>query len=481
VKQPWLAEYEQRRNENVKKRIVLIGAGSAQFGFGTLGDIFKSEVLAGSHVVLHDINAEAMKQVQDVAQAYVDENDLPFTLSATTSRPEALQGADFCISSIEVGDRFALWEMDWQVPLQYGIRQVYGENGGPGGLFHSLRIIPPILEICGDIVDICPEAYVFNFSNPMSRICTTVQRKYPDLRLIGLCHEIGSIPRHLPRLLGVPFEKLQTKSGGLNHFSVLLECTYKDTGKDAYPEIREKAPAYFAKLPTLRQMVQLWQEFQARQAEQKEQGEQTVRDRAAIERAIEALEPDYLWHERGLFKVILERFGYLPITTDSHFGEYIQWAHDIVDHRGILDFYHFYKQWTSSKEPEMGQEATGERVVPIIEGILTDSGQEEMAVNLPNAGYIDNLPEWIVVEVPATVDKDGVHGIPLGQLPSAFAGLLYNQVAIHDMTAEAVLSGSKDVVLQALLVDPVVTSYRAAEQTLDTILELQKPYLDYIR
>jgi alpha-galactosidase len=138
VKQPWLAEYEQRRNENVKKRIVLIGAGSAQFGFGTLGDIFKSEVLAGSHVVLHDINAEAMKQVQDVAQAYVDENDLPFTLSATTSRPEALQGADFCISSIEVGDRFALWEMDWQVPLQYGIRQVYGENGGSNSQYGAM-------------------------------------------------------------------------------------------------------------------------------------------------------------------------------------------------------------------------------------------------------------------------------------------------------------------------------------------------------
>jgi alpha-galactosidase len=459
----------------VGKRIVLIGAGSAQFGFGTLGDILKSEVLAGSHVVLHDINAEAMKRVFTVAQAYLDENELPFTLSATTSRPEALQGADFCISSIEVGDRFALWEMDWQIPLQYGIRQVYGENGGPGGLFHSLRIIPPILEICGDIVDICPEAYVFNFSNPMSRICTTVCRKYPDLRLIGLCHEIASIPRHLPRLLGVPFEKLQTKSGGLNHFSVLLECTYKDTGKDAYPDIREKAPAYFERLPTGRQVRELVQEIWTKQ------GEQAARDRAAMLRAIELLEPDYLWYERGLFKVILEQFGYLPITTDSHFGEYIQWAHDVVDHRGILDFYRSYKEGTTSKKPEMGKEATGERMVPIIEGILTDSGQEEMAVNLPNAGYIDDLPEWIAVEVPATVDGDGVHGVPLGRLPSGFAGLLYNQVAIHDMTAEAVLTGSKEVVLQALLVDPIVHSYHAAEQTLDTILELQTPYLDYIK
>ena len=436
----------------MEKRIVLIGAGSAQFGFGTLGDIFKSDLLAGSHVVLHDINPDTMQRVQAVAQAYLDEHELPYRLSATSSRREALEGADFCISSIEVGDRFALWEQDWQVPLQYGIRQIYGENGGPGGLFHSLRIIPPILEICTDVVDICPEAYFFNFSNPMSRICTTVYRKYPDLRFIGLCHGVGSIPRHLPRILGLPFDGLAVRAGGLNHFSVLLECTYRDTGRDAYPDIREKAPAYYANIPS--------------------QGE------AGTLESIETARP---WAERRLFKEILEKFGYLPITTDSHFGEYIQWAHDVADHQGIIEFYHGYKALMGSVQPEMGKETTGERVVPIIEGILTDSGHEEMAVNLPNRGYIDNLPEWIVVEVPATVDRDGLHGVPLGKLPSGFAGLLYNQVAIHDMTAEAVLTGSKAVVLQALLVDPIVGSLHAAEQTLDTILALQTPYLDYIK
>ena len=102
------------------------------------------------------------------------------------------------ISSIEVGNRFELWEQDWRIPQQYGVRQVYGENGGPGGLFHSLRIIPPILEICADVMKICPEATVFNFSNPMSRICTTVTRAFPDLKFIGLCHEIASLRNYLP-------------------------------------------------------------------------------------------------------------------------------------------------------------------------------------------------------------------------------------------------------------------------------------------
>jgi alpha-galactosidase len=422
----------------VENKIVLIGAGSAMFGLGTLGDIFNSEVLAGSTIVLHDINPHSLSRVEGIARKVIQERGLSFKLVATTSREQALQGATFCIISIEVGDRYELWEQDWQIPLQYGIRQVYGENGGPGGLFHSLRIIPPILDICEDVGRICPDAYVINFSNPMTRICHTVHTKYPDLKLIGLCHEVASLPMHLPRMLDTPLSNLWFRAGGLNHFSVLLEVTYKDTGVDAYPDVREKAPKYF-------------------------EG----------------------WPERGLFMEILRRFGYLPITTDSHFGEYIQWAHEVVDHKGILDFYAMYKAWCLEQVPESRIEGTPEeeywRVVPIIEEVLTDSHHEELAVNLPNDGLITNLPEDMIVEVPAIVDKDGVHGVRLGALPTGFAGLLANQIAVHELTTEAVLTGSREIVLQALLVDPVVHSVRAAEQALDTILERQSRYLSYIK
>ncbi len=461
----------------MQKRIVLIGAGSAQFGYGTMGDIFQSKALEGSHVVLHDINPDTLAVVERAGRDFIEEHDLPFTLSATTVRAEALQGADFCISSIEVGDRFELWEQDWRVPQQYGIRQVYGENGGPGGLFHSLRIIPPILEICGDVMKICPDAQVFNFSNPMSRICTTVKRKYPDLNFVGLCHEIGSLHRHLPRILGVPYERLKVRAGGLNHFSVLLECVYKDTGQDAYPEILAKAPAYFEHLPAMRQIVEIWRKAQA---QREREGEQAIRDETAIQREIEALETTRPWAERGLFKVILEKFGLLPITTDSHLGEYIQWAYDAVDHGGIIDFYRFYKGWLSQAGPPKIELRLTERVVPIIEGILADSGYEEEAVNIPNNGLIADLPDWIAVETPAIIDKDGVHGVSLPNYPRGMLGLLHNQVAVHDLTAEAAITGSKAAVLQALLVDPIVDQCAASEEMLDTMLELQKDYLGYI-
>jgi alpha-galactosidase len=115
------------------KRIVLIGAGSAQFGYGTIGDILQSKVLEGSHIVLHDINPSTLAVVEQNGRAFIEEHGLPFGISATTNRAEALSGADFLIISIEVGNRFELWEQDWRIPQQYGIRQVYGENGGPGG------------------------------------------------------------------------------------------------------------------------------------------------------------------------------------------------------------------------------------------------------------------------------------------------------------------------------------------------------------
>ncbi len=436
----------------MSQRIVLIGAGSANFGLGTLGDIFNSDALAGSEIVLHDINPQALARVERIAFEHLKEHNLPFTVTATTNRQEALQGATFCIISIEVGRRFDLWEQDWRVPQQYGIRQVYGENGGPGGLFHAMRIIPPILDICGDIMRICPDAHVFNFSNPMSRICLTVKRKYPALKLTGLCHEIASLHHHLPMLLDTTMDNIEFKAGGLNHFSVLLEVRYKDSGKDAYPDVRARAREYFEHLPTFVGMLD----------------------------PNHAPEAEETFVERGLFMTILERFGYLPITTDSHFGEYISWAHSVVDHKGILDFYNWYKAWCLGPEPELRISGTSERVIPMIEGIVTDSGQAEDAANVMNDGLIDNLPHDLVVEVPAKVDKNGVHGVPLGALPKGLAGLMNNQAAVLDLTAEAILQGSRELALQALLVDPVVDNFQAAEKTLDTLLKYQKEYLGYI-
>lgn len=423
----------------MEKRIVLIGAGSAMFGLGALGDIFKCQTLKGSTVVLHDINAESLQKVQSVTQAFIEENKLPFHIDATTSRKDALKDADFCIISIEVGNRYELWEQDWRIPQQLGIPQVYGENGGLGGIFHSLRIIPPILDICRDIADICPQALIINLSNPMTTISMAILKQFPDMKLVGLCHEISSLIEHLPKMLNVPFSELTIKAGGFNHFSILTEAKYRSTGKDVYPDIRDKALQYYEKLP-----------------------------------------------ERGLFREFFRVYGYLPNTTDSHFGEYIQWAQDSADHKGIIDFYNQYMYACTKPINKQRRLKVGTlpseywRVVPIIEGIVTDSGHEELAVNIRNDGLISCLPEHMVVEVPAIVDARGIHGIAV-DMPKGFAGLLRNRVGVLDLTADAAISGSKELALHALLAEPVVNSLCKAEKLLGMMLEYQQPYLGYLK
>ena len=437
----------------MKKRIILIGAGSANFGLGTIGDIFKSKVLEGSTIVLHDINAKSLKNSETIAKKYINKLNLDFIIEATTIRKEALKNADFCIISIEVPPRFDFWEQDWKIPLLYGFKQVFGENGGPGGLFHSLRVTPPILEICDDINEICPNAFIFNYSNPMQRVCQTITTKYPNMKFVGLCHEIASMERQLPDMMNTTFDNIEYRAGGLNHFSILVEAKYKDTKKDAYPLIRERATNYFKNY---------------------------VNDHE-----VQSKKPG---GERGVFFELFKRYNYLPITTDSHLGEYIQWAYSVADHDAIMDFYTKYRDhcltFFESEESYRDyfdlDKKPKERVVNIIEGIINDLNYEEAAVNIPNKGYIEYLPENIIVEVPGIVNKKGVHGLKLENYPSDFASLLMNQISVMRLTAEAILQKSKSKALKALLADPVVDNALDSEKLLDKMIEIQKQHLGYL-
>jgi alpha-galactosidase len=275
-----------------------------------------------------------------------------------------------------------------------------------------------------------------------------IHTKFPSLKCVGLCHEVASLLEHLPTLLDTPVDNLSIQAGGFNHFSVLVEAKYKDSGKDAYPDIKQKGAAYFQKAPSTFGYV----------------------------------------GERALFQEILKRFDALPITTDSHFGEYVPWAASVVDHRGILEFYRSYKsEMHSNREDARSRVAEGTpveeywRISQIIEGIVSDSGHYELAVNISNDGFIEFLPRNQIVEVPATIDRNGIHGIKLNSYPKPFAGLLMGQVAINELTTDAVLSSSKKAVMQALLVEPVVDNVRAAEDMLETMISLQEKHLGYLK
>ena len=450
-------------------KIVLVGAGSIQFGYGMLGDIFNSKMLKGSEITLLDINEQTLKRVLGSAQEFIARHALDYTVNATTDRRIAFVNADFIISSIEVGNRFQLWDEDWKVPQQYGVRQVYGENGGPGGIFHALRIGRVILDIMQDVMEICPQAWVFNYSNPMTSICTTVKRAYPQAKFVGMCHEIGWLGRWLPRMLGMKFEDLHFRAAGLNHFSCMLELKDRRDGRDLYPEVLAKAEAFFEHEPGYSDLLDEYHRTGSLEAAERfDKGQSDAVSK-------------YEWADRRLVQLMLKNYQLLPITTDSHFGEYLGWAWDVVDHRGILDFYDVYKVMLSQdSRPEIRME-TSERVVPIIEGILGDSGYEEDAVNVPNDGLIEDLPSWIVVEVPAIINKHGVNGIKMPHVPKGYLALLRSYTGVYDLTAEAIIQGKKSYVIQAMLANPVVHQASQIEAMVDRMIDQQKKWLGYLK
>ena len=429
-----------------KEKIVIIGAGSLQFGLGSVGSVVNSDVLQGSTISLHDINQANLDLVTQSCKEAIEQKNLDFELESTVDRKVALKDATFIVNSIEIPPRFELWDSDYEIPRKYGNNQVMGENGGPGGLFHSLRVIPPILEICEDINRICPDAFVINYSNPMSRICLAVKRKFPSIHFIGLCHEFPGFVRHYSKILNTPLTNLEMRAGGLNHFGVLLSIRYIDKNKDAYPDLRKKAPKYL---------------------------------NSAIGYPSDV----------DLIKYILEKFGYIPYTQDSHFGEYIGWGHEKSNLEGIREFYIGYKGLTLltgrriKRSIKHGKGARlvkpdYERAIPIIEGIVTDSNHEESSVNLPNDDVITNLPRDLVVECPAIVTKSGLKAIKLGEFPKGLAALLRNQASVQDLVVEAILKKSKDIAFQALLLDPTIGNASKAEEMFEDMIKINQDYID---
>jgi alpha-galactosidase len=426
------------------QKIVLIGAGSLQFGLGSVGNMLESKVLEGSTICLHDINAETLELTYKVCRSAIDKRKLNFELEHTTYRPEALKNATFIINAIEVPPRFKLLDLDYTIPQEFGCKQITGENGGPGGLFHSLRVIPPILDICEDVKKICPNAIIINFSNPMSRICLAIKRKYPSLKVVGLCHEFQHFIVIVSKILGTPLSNLEIAGYGLNHFGNILDIKYKDSGKDAYPELRKNGPEFLRKLVT--------------------------------------------YDGFKLIAFLLETYGYCPYTTDSHYGEYLQWAWEYADIPAVRRFWRQYEEFLNmglNKTKSLIEKGKGDRLVkpdeesaiPIIEGIITDSNHIEPSVNIPNDDIITNLPKDSVVECPAIVNKNGLKGIKLGEYPKGIAALLLTQISVQDLVVEAILKKSKDIALQALLADPVVETYWQAKNILDEMLRVEADYL----
>jgi alpha-galactosidase len=453
--------------------IVIIGAGSASFGVKTLAAIMRSERLQGSRLALVDRNVESLALMHHLAERLNSEWGAQMTLTTHTHHADALDGAAFVVSAIEVPPREKLWRKDYEIPLKYGVRQPYAENGGPGGFAHAARNIGPVLQIVHDMEQACPDAWFINYTNPMMRICDAIAR-YSKIKVVGLCHQLhagygivgyvladvlgidvpeGTISGHadpviwprLWRLSEQAMERIDIKAAGLNHFTWMLDIRDTRTGEDLYPLFAER-----------------WATFDP------------------------TFEP--------LTRRVYDAFGWFPAPGDEHLCEYLPWVSDpitkpwekyeislydweLMDQlRGVrLD--DVAKMGQGEESIDHLRHADSEGALEVIENIAGAGNHYHLAVNLPNQGYITNLQEGAIVEVPGLVSGAGIQGLGVGALPQGIAELCHREIVVVRLCVDAAVSGDRQTALQCLLLDPVITDLDVARQVLDDYLETYRELL----
>ena len=454
-------------------KIVVIGAGSASFGENTLSALLRSKKLRGSTLALVDRNPNSLDIVHRLANRLNVEWEAQFNISAHTHHRDALEDAEFVVSAIEVGPREELWKSDFEIPLKYGLRQPYAENGGPGGFAHAARNIGPIMDIVHDMEDTCPDAWFINFTNPMTRICDAINR-HSQIRSVGLCHQIyigyvfvgmvladelgvkvpdgiegmhADFMQHALRdqVLKQVSSRIEITAAGLNHFTWIMYIRDRQTGENLYPLFMERFASF---------------------------------------------DPEF----EPLTREVFNTFNFFPVPGDTHLCEYLPWVSDPETkpwEKYNLRLYD-WDTWAGLRDFSLDRlndmaeghltidsllDTDSEGALEIIENIAGDKSHYHVAANTQNIGQIANLPFGAIVETPIHISGMGVDPIHVGALPEPVAEILRREITVGQLCVDAAVEGSREKALQCLLLDPMITDFEVARQILDDYLKAYKEHL----
>jgi len=460
-------------------KIVVIGAGSAIFGLGAMATIIRSERMRGAELALVDINEPALETMTRLAEILNEAWGAGMTIRGTTNRRDVLRDADFVIVSVQVGDRETVWEMDWQIPLRYGVHQPYAENGGPGSIAHTARNMPLMLDIAYDMEELCPDAWYLNLTNPLIRLTWGVAR-YTSIKVLGLCHQLlwgyamagavladrwgipvppgfhvhtnaDNMPNFIP-VARAALEHLDIKAAGINHFSWAYEVRDRQTGEDLYPLLRDR-----------------WLN-------------------------------DYRRDFEPLTRETFEIFGLLPTPGDAHLCEFLPWVTDPTTKP--WEKYHLTPQdWEGNRRRRARRRALAESIVrgevaveelrdlwkhdileePVVDIMAAIHYNDNLylqQLNIPNnGGLIPNLPPDAIVEVPGMISALGVQGLGMAPLPEGIAELCRRELELSSLVVEAAVHGDRQLLLQALLLDHMITDIDTARAIMRDFLTEFADYL----
>jgi alpha-galactosidase len=471
-------------------KIAFIGAGSTVFARALLRDLFTFPELHGAEIALMDIDAERLRDSEMVANRVAERAGASPTIRATTDERQALDAADYVVNMIQVGGYQPATWIDFEVPKRYGLRQTIGDTLGIGGIMRALRTIPVMLDIARDMTALCPNALFINYTNPMAMLTWAMTRATP-INTVGLCHSVQGTAGDIAGWLGVPEDEIDYLCAGINHMAFYLRLRH--AGRDLYPDLKRIAA--------------------------------------------EGREPAF---ERVRFEM-LRRLGYFVTESSEHFSEYVPWfihhdRPDLIDRYNVpLDEYParcedqiadwgemrsaltssdpsavaHYEASRSGKlsgmwerridkiardDPRRADDLrrelvddrkrrlaghSGEYGTLIIHSMET--GQPRVVYgNVANHGLIDNLPAGCCVEVPCLVDKNGVQPARVGALPPQLAALMQTNVNVQALTVEAALTGKREHVYHAAMLDPHTAAELDVEQIWAMVDDLIVAHEDWL-
>ena len=415
-------------------KITFIGAGSTVFTKNLLGDILSFPELANATIALHDIDTERLKTSEIVAHKVAQAVGANPTISSTTERRDALAGADYVICMIQVAGYKPGTVVDFEIPKKYGLRQTIADTLGIGGIMRALRTIPVLLDICHDMEDVCPDALLLNYVNPMAMNCWAIDRA-TRIKTVGLCHSVPHTASELAQDLQVPVEEINYVVAGINHMAFYLnfERMTEAGPVDLYPQLRQVlADGRFPPTNSVRY---------------------------------------------EMFK----HLGYFVTESSEHFSEYVPWfikrdRPDLIEQFNIpLDEYitrceNQIAGWEKMRSDFEDPNSTLEVKQSVEYGSLIihsmETGQPRVIYgNVPNNGLIDNLPAGCCVELPCLVDHNGIQPTKIGSLPPHLAALMQTNINVQALTVEAAVTGKREHIYHAAMLDP----HTAAELDLTQI------------
>ncbi|WP_329049082.1 alpha-glucosidase/alpha-galactosidase [Amycolatopsis sp. NBC_01488] len=423
-------------------KITLVGAGSVVFTQGLLADLFAYPELDGVHVALHDIDPERLATALAAARRIAAVRGVKPVLTAHADRREALAGADFVVNIVQIGMGEAT-RTDFAVPARYGLRQTIGDTLGIGGIFRALRTFPFLKALGADIADVCPEAWLLNYTNPMAMNVQYLSEVTGLTRVVGLCHSVYWTVHGLAELVGVPFDEVVYVAAGVNHQAWVLR--FEHAGADLYPRLRELAAA-----------------------------DEQLRRRVRFD--------------------MLRRLGYYPTETSEHSAEYVPWylKHDSEVERlrlpigAYLDIvaeneaeYERTRRAVAADEP-LPVEGTGEYAPQIVHSVLTGTPRTVYG-NVVNRGLIENLPAGGVVEVPCLVDATGVRPTRIGALPPQLAALNRTYLSVDDLVVRAAVEDDPRHIRHAAMTDPATAAALPVERIFELCDDLVRAHGDRLQ